>query len=131
MGEHRAGWTAGERRPKAVAEGLVDRDAPPPERLGLTSPEARDRQQQWGPNEPATGRRSPLAQLLPLLGNPLALVLLVAAALSALLGETVDAAIIVVLVVFSVAINVCADVAVAEGRREAPAARRAHGHRPS
>ena len=74
-------------------------------RRGLTSSEAQTLTDQWGPNDPATGRRSPLTQLLPLLGNPLALVLLVAAGLSALLGQTVDATIIAVLVIFSVVIN--------------------------
>jgi Mg2+-importing ATPase len=42
---------------------------------------------------------------LPILGNPLAIVLLVAAGLSALLGEKADAIIIVSLVLFSVVIN--------------------------
>ena len=72
---------------------------------GLATPEARAALLRWGYNEPATHRRSPLAQLLPLLGNPLALVLLVASGLSALLGETVDAALIAGMVAFSVAIN--------------------------
>jgi Mg2+-importing ATPase len=72
---------------------------------GLSSFEAEMRLAQCGPNEPGVRRRSPLLQLLPLLGNPLAVVLLVASGLSALLGETVDAALIGGMVVLSVTIN--------------------------
>lgn len=72
---------------------------------GLSSSEAQARQQRFGPNESVPRRRSPLAQLLPLLGNPLALVLLVASGLSALLGQTVDAALIAGLVLLSAIIN--------------------------
>jgi Mg2+-importing ATPase len=72
---------------------------------GLTSEEAEARLSRSGPNEPAKRHRSPLGQLLPLLGNPLALVLLVAAGLSAVLGEVVDASLIGGMVVFSVTIN--------------------------
>jgi Mg2+-importing ATPase len=72
---------------------------------GLSSSEAELRLAEHGPNEPGARRRSPLLQLLPLLGNPLAVVLLVASGLSALLGETVDAALIGGMVVLSVAIN--------------------------
>jgi P-type Mg2+ transporter len=72
---------------------------------GLSSTEAAELLARCGPNDPARTRRSPLSQVLPLLGNPLAIVLLVASGLSALLGETVDAALISAMVVFSVAIN--------------------------
>ena len=72
---------------------------------GLTSSEAEALLARWGPNESAKRRRSPLGQLLPLLGNPLALVLLVASALSAALGEVVDASLIAGMVIFSVTIN--------------------------
>jgi Mg2+-importing ATPase len=72
---------------------------------GLAETEAAARLAEVGPNETGNGKRSPLAQLLPLLGNPLALVLLVASGLSALLGERLDAALIASMVVFSVAIN--------------------------
>ncbi len=72
---------------------------------GLASWEARERLDQYGPNEPATKRTSPLSQLMPLLGNPLAIVLLVASGLSALLGQTVDAALIATMVALSVGIN--------------------------
>ncbi len=72
---------------------------------GLTTPEAEERLARFGRNEPPRKRRSPLAQIAPLLGNPLALVLLVASGLSALLGDRVDAALIAAMVLFSVAIN--------------------------
>ena len=72
---------------------------------GLTSSAAEALRQRFGPNEAATKRRSPLAQILPLLGNPLALVLLVASGLSALLGQRVDAAVIAGIVTLSVGIN--------------------------
>lgn len=73
---------------------------------GLASWEARERLIRCGANEPRSKKRSPLAQLLPLLGNPLAVVLLVASGLSALLGQTVDAALIASIVALSVGINV-------------------------
>jgi Mg2+-importing ATPase len=73
--------------------------------VGLTTEQAADRLAEVGPNETSSGSRSPLAQLLPLLGNPLALVLLVASGLSALLGQRIDAALIASMVVLSVAIN--------------------------
>src|SRR5579859_2487992 len=72
---------------------------------GLTSEEAHERLVRFGPNEAGTRKRSPLAQILPLLGNPLALVLLVASGLSALLGQVVDAIVIASMVILSVAIN--------------------------
>jgi P-type Mg2+ transporter len=73
---------------------------------GLNSAEAQARLSRYGPNEPGARKHSPLAQILPLLGNPLALVLLVASGLSALLGELVDAALIAGMVLFSVTINI-------------------------
>ncbi len=73
---------------------------------GLTSAEAQARLLRWGRNDLVPRRRSQLAQLLPLLGNPLALVLLFASGLSALLGQTLDAALIAAMVLFSVAINI-------------------------
>lgn len=72
---------------------------------GLTSSEAEALLARWGPNQSASRHKSPLAQLLPLLGNPLALVLLVASALSAVLGDVVDASLIAGMVIFSVTIN--------------------------
>jgi Mg2+-importing ATPase len=72
---------------------------------GLDSREAEARLASVGPNEPAHARRSPLAEIAPLLGNPLALVLLFASGLSALLGQTVDAAFIAAMVALSVVVN--------------------------
>jgi Mg2+-importing ATPase len=76
-----------------------------PAAQGLTSTEAAERLATDGPNEPGSTHRSPLAQIAPLLGNPLAVVLLAASALSAVLGEKVDAALIFGMVVASVAVN--------------------------
>jgi Mg2+-importing ATPase len=72
---------------------------------GLTSSEATARLEQYGPNESLTTHASPLAQIAPLLGNPLAVVLLAASGLAAVLGETVDAALIFGIVIVSVTIN--------------------------
>ncbi len=72
---------------------------------GLTSQEAARRLERYGPNESASAHVSPLRQIAPLLGNPLAVVLLAASGLSMLLGETVDAALIFGIVVASVTIN--------------------------
>ncbi|HXX18415.1 MAG TPA: magnesium-translocating P-type ATPase, partial [Candidatus Acidoferrum sp.] len=88
--------------------------APQPERgslatstmEGLTSQEAAERLQQFGPNDPAPARRSSaLLDLLRLFLNPLVLVLLVAASVSAFLGEAVDAGIIITIVLLSVAVD--------------------------
>lgn len=72
---------------------------------GLSSSEAEQRLSKVGPNEPGARRRSPFVQLLPMLGNPLALVLLFASGLSAMLGQTIDASLIAAMVALSVAIN--------------------------
>jgi P-type Mg2+ transporter len=73
---------------------------------GLTQAEAKRRLAQYGPNEPATSRSTaPYVQLLSLLANPLAIILLVAGAMSAALGEVINAAIIVTMVLLSVALN--------------------------
>src|SRR5689334_916648 len=73
---------------------------------GLTQVEARRRLAQFGPNEPAPARRTaPLVQLLLLLANPLAIMLLVASGISAALGEVINASIIITMVLFSIALN--------------------------
>src|SRR6185369_5402863 len=73
---------------------------------GLTQAEAKRRLAQFGPNEPAPTRRTaPLFQLLILLANPLAIILLVASGISAALGEVINASIIITMVLFSVALN--------------------------
>ncbi|HXK12239.1 MAG TPA: magnesium-translocating P-type ATPase [Vicinamibacteria bacterium] len=73
---------------------------------GLTSVEAAARLQQAGPNDPAPRRRSSaIRELLRLFLNPLVSILLIAAVVSAFLGETVDAGIIAAIVLLSVAVE--------------------------
>jgi Mg2+-importing ATPase len=73
---------------------------------GLTAQEAEERLSIYGPNDPASKHRSALTfELLHLLLNPLVIILLVASVISALLGQKVEAEIIFVIVVFSVAID--------------------------
>jgi P-type Mg2+ transporter len=73
---------------------------------GLTIGEAKKRLAQFGPNEPVQPRRlSALAQFGHLFANPLVIILLVASAISASLGQRVDASIIVTIVLLSVTIN--------------------------
>ena len=73
---------------------------------GLSSLEAARRLGTYGPNEPAPVHRlSAVVQLLHLFANPLVLILLVASAIAASLGQQVDALIIVSMVVLGVAIN--------------------------
>ena len=73
---------------------------------GLTSAEATERLARFGPNEPApVKRRSGVVALLLLFLNPLAIILLLAAVVSGFLGETVNAAIIVAMVVLGNGIN--------------------------
>jgi Mg2+-importing ATPase len=73
---------------------------------GLSSREAQQRLQQLGPNEPSAPR--PGTRVLELLRssvNPLLVILLVAGAASAFLGETQDAAIIAGIVFLSASLN--------------------------
>ncbi len=73
---------------------------------GLTTAEAKQRLAHYGANEPAPPPRfNALRQLLRLILNPLILILLVASAISALVGDQVDATIILVLVLLSVGID--------------------------
>jgi Mg2+-importing ATPase len=75
-------------------------------RAGLSVAEARHRLGKFGPNEPVSARRtSGLVQILLLFLNPLAIILLVASAVSAALGEVINASIIVLMVLLSVALN--------------------------
>ncbi len=75
-------------------------------RGGLTTDEARRRLGEVGPNEPARAPRTAgLVQILLLLANPLVIILLIASVVSALLGERVNASIIVLMVVLSVVLN--------------------------
>jgi len=73
---------------------------------GLTSDQAAEQLDRFGPNDPTPVRRGALAlEILLLFLNPLVVILLVAALISAILGQRVDAAIIVFIVVLSIAIN--------------------------
>ncbi|MEN6539770.1 MAG: magnesium-translocating P-type ATPase [Mizugakiibacter sp.] len=73
---------------------------------GLAAEEAAHRAARYGPNEAAPRRRGAAAlALLAFLGNPLVLILLLAAAVSALLREFAGASIIAVIVTMSVALN--------------------------
>src|SRR6185503_2009569 len=75
-------------------------------RGGLTTDEARRRLGEVGPNEPARAPRTAgLVQILLLLANPLVIILLIASAASAILGERVNASIIVLMVTLSVVLN--------------------------
>ena len=80
--------------------------SPPSPWRGLTSQEARERFAQYGPNDPTPVRRGEaLTELFLLFLNPLVIILLVAALVSFLLGDAVDAAIIGLIVLLSVTIN--------------------------
>jgi P-type Mg2+ transporter len=73
---------------------------------GLTTPEARRKLAESGPNEPVSWRRaSGLTQILFLFVNPLAIILLVASAISAAVGEVLNAFIIALMVLLSAALN--------------------------
>src|SRR6185503_11578178 len=75
-------------------------------RGGLSPDEARRRLGEVGPNEPARAPRTAgLVQILLLLANPLVIILLIASAASAILGERVNASIIVLMVTLSVVLN--------------------------
>src|SRR5215469_8135330 len=70
--------------------------------VGLTTQDAKERLDQFGPNEPAAANhRSAIYEFLGGLANPLALILVTAAAASAFLGQKVDAVIISVIVLLS------------------------------
>ena len=86
-----------------MTENLIDSEA---KSTGLTQVEAKRRLAQFGANEPLRVKRSsPLFQLLILLGNPLAIILIVASVISAALGQVLNASIIITMVLFSVALN--------------------------
>src|SRR5579859_1558479 len=73
---------------------------------GLTGAEARKRLDTYGPND-TTGlkRTSPVIQFLRLFLNPLVAILLVASVVSAILGDQVNASIIMVIVLLSNILN--------------------------
>jgi P-type Mg2+ transporter len=73
---------------------------------GLTSAEATRRLAQYGLNEPVSVRRfSALVELVHLFANPLAIILVVASAISASLDQRTDALIIITIVLLGIAIN--------------------------
>ena len=73
---------------------------------GLSSDEARRRLAEFGPNEPAAIQRATFVkQLLLLFANPLVIILLIASLVSAIVGNVVNASIIVVIVLLSNALN--------------------------
>jgi len=73
---------------------------------GLTTDEARRRLAIYGPNElPRAERRSLVLELVTLLANPLVLILLAASAVSAVLGEAVNAGLIVLIVALSLLLD--------------------------
>ena len=77
-----------------------------PLRGGLTSAEAAQRRAHYGPNDPAPKKqRSHLVELLLQFASPLVAILIFASIVSAFVGELVNAAIIVVIVSLSVAVN--------------------------
>lgn len=70
--------------------------------VGLTTEDAKGRLDRFGPNELAAGKHhSAVYDFLRGLANPLALILVIAAAASAFLGQKVDAVIISVIVLLS------------------------------
>ena len=73
---------------------------------GLSTAEADRRLGQVGPNEPPSAQRATgIRQLARFFANPLVIILLVASIISAVLGETLNATIIVIMVLLSVALN--------------------------
>ncbi|HVN64596.1 MAG TPA: magnesium-translocating P-type ATPase [Candidatus Binataceae bacterium] len=73
---------------------------------GLSSADAAIRLEENGPNEPAPHRASgPLREFLRFCGNPLVLILLVAAALSGALGQVADAVLIALMIAISIVLN--------------------------
>jgi len=76
---------------------------------GLSSPEAVLRLRRRGPNELAPPRRfEALREIVRYLANPLVLILLVARGVSAAFGQVVSSVIVAVMLVLSVALNLCA-----------------------
>jgi Mg2+-importing ATPase len=74
---------------------------------GLTNEEAERRLAEVGPNEPAHERRvGGFFQFVRFFANPLVIILLIASAVSAGVGELINASIIAGMVLLSVALNV-------------------------
>jgi P-type Mg2+ transporter len=89
---------------KAPAEAEEQHAPAPPQ--GLTSSEAAERLEEYGPNLVFTHRRRHIAlEFLSKFGNPLVLVLLAASAISELTGDTTSFAIISVVIFLSVSLD--------------------------
>jgi Mg2+-importing ATPase len=74
--------------------------------VGLSEVEGSRRLSRYGPNEPIRVRRlSAIVQFVHLFANPLVVILLVASAISASLGQRADAIIIVTVVMLGTSIN--------------------------
>ncbi|HEU5367647.1 MAG TPA: magnesium-translocating P-type ATPase [Ktedonobacterales bacterium] len=81
-------------------------EQPPASNQGLTSAEAQRRLAAVGPNEPTQVQRAALLrQLLLFFTNPLVIILLFASVVAGVLGEVVNAIIIAVMVLLSIALN--------------------------
>src|SRR5215469_2434100 len=77
-----------------------------PTEQGLSTREADRRLRQFGPNEIATGDRFKLLRAgVAFSSNPLVIILLVASAISGVLGEALNATLIALMVVLSVGLN--------------------------
>jgi P-type Mg2+ transporter len=86
-----------------LRELLQQLDATP---AGLTAPEAEGRRRRYGPNRLAEESRfRSLAGFLRFFANPLVIVLLVASAVSLVLGDPVGGSIIICMVLLSVLLN--------------------------
>jgi P-type Mg2+ transporter len=80
--------------------------APLSQALGLSSAEAERRLAQVGPNETSAGSRwSTLGELVAGLANPLVVILIAAGVISGFLNELLNAALIITIVLLSVAVN--------------------------
>src|SRR5215471_15555083 len=73
---------------------------------GLSGNETHRRLTEFGPNEPAPAQRATVVkQLLLLFANPLVIILLIASLVSAMIGDVVNASIIIIIVLLSSALN--------------------------
>jgi Mg2+-importing ATPase len=73
---------------------------------GLTAREAQARLARFGPNEPAPAHHTPIVlQVLLFFANPLVGILLFASLVSAIVGDNINAGIILLIVLLSVAVN--------------------------
>lgn len=78
----------------------------PDRSTGLTGAQAARRLAEFGPNEPVSVHRlSAVVELVHLFANPLVVILLVASAISASLGQRTDALIIITIVLVGIAVN--------------------------